>query len=156
MPLSTVRNRIRFYGEELLAPRPTSKQEDHLLSAAATAHSIYSQLPSIFKAAPRNPQAGGPPLVCCLRLLIQYIRSYPQYLKPFLQTPSRRIAPCRLSVTVYSTYSQLPSIFLHPQPEDTPCRVDRLPLIPDTILSHISKRWKITVTEPYTVEYNGL
>jgi hypothetical protein len=27
-----------------------------------------------------NPQAGGPPLVGCPRLLIQYIRSYPTYL----------------------------------------------------------------------------
>ena len=27
------RNRIRFYGEELLAPRPTPKLEDHPLSA---------------------------------------------------------------------------------------------------------------------------
>jgi hypothetical protein len=28
-----------------------------------------------------NPQAGGPPLVGCLRLLIQYICSYPPYLE---------------------------------------------------------------------------
>jgi hypothetical protein len=38
------RNMVTFYGEELLAPRPTPKQEDHLLSAvrdcifAATLH----------------------------------------------------------------------------------------------------------------------
>ena len=31
-----------------------------------------------------NPQAGGPPLVGCLRLLTQYIRSYPPYWRPFL------------------------------------------------------------------------
>ena len=31
-----------------------------------------------------NPQAGGPTLVGCLRLLIQYIRSYPPYRRPFL------------------------------------------------------------------------
>src|SRR5215469_15427868 len=48
-----------------------------------------------------NPQAGGPPLVGCPRLLIQYIRSYPPYRRPFLQ----------------------------PQPEDAPCRGDRDPLI---------------------------
>jgi hypothetical protein len=30
---------------------------------------------------PPNPQAGGPPTVSCLRLLIQYIRSYPPYLE---------------------------------------------------------------------------
>src|SRR5215469_2104980 len=48
-----------------------------------------------------NLQAGGPPLVGCPRLLIQYIRSYPLYRRPFL----------------------------HPQPEDAPCRGDRDPLI---------------------------
>ena len=47
-----------------------------------------------------NPQAGGPPLVGCPRLLIQFIRSYPPY---------RRL-------------------FLYPQPEDAPCRGDRDPL----------------------------
>jgi hypothetical protein len=46
-----------------------------------------------------NPQAGGPPLVGCPRLLIQFIHSYPPYRRPFL----------------------------HPQPEDTPCRGDRDP-----------------------------
>jgi len=44
-----------------------------------------------------SPQAGGPPIVCCLLLLIQYIRSYPPYWRPFV----------------------------HPQPEDAPCRGDR-------------------------------
>jgi hypothetical protein len=47
-----------------------------------------------------NPQAGGPPLVGCLRLLIQFIHSYPPYWRPFL----------------------------HPQPEDAPCRGDRDPV----------------------------
>ena len=47
-----------------------------------------------------NPQAGGPPLVGCPRLLIQFIRSYPPYWRPFL----------------------------YPQPEDAPCRGDRDPL----------------------------
>jgi hypothetical protein len=28
-----------------------------------------------------NPQAGEPPFVGCLRLFIQYIRSYPPYLE---------------------------------------------------------------------------
>jgi len=46
-----------------------------------------------------NPQAGGPPLVGCLRLLIQFIHRYPPYRRPFL----------------------------HPQPEDAPCRGDRDP-----------------------------
>ena len=48
-----------------------------------------------------NPQAGGPPLVGCPQLLIQFIRSSPPYRRPFL----------------------------HPQPEDAPCRGDRDPLI---------------------------
>jgi len=47
-----------------------------------------------------NPQAGGPPLVGCPRLLIQFIRSYPPHRRPFL----------------------------YPQPEDQPCRGDRDPL----------------------------
>jgi hypothetical protein len=46
-----------------------------------------------------NPQAGGPPLVDCPRLLIQFIHSYPPYRRPFL----------------------------HPQPKDAPCRGDRDP-----------------------------
>jgi len=54
-----------------------------------------------------NPQAGGPPLVGCPRLLIQFIRSYPPYQRPFF----------------------------HPQPEDAPCCGDRDPLITwDTVL----------------------
>jgi hypothetical protein len=48
-----------------------------------------------------NPQVGGPPLVSYPRLLIPYIRRYPPYWRPFL----------------------------HPQPEDAPCRGDRDPLI---------------------------
>ena len=46
-----------------------------------------------------NPQAGRPPLVCCPRLLIQFIHSYPPYQRTFLPT----------------------------QPEDAPCRGDRDP-----------------------------
>jgi len=48
-----------------------------------------------------NPQAGGPPLVGCPRLLIQHIRCYPLYWRSFL----------------------------HPQTEDAPWRGDRNPLI---------------------------
>ena len=54
---------IFFYGEELLAPRPTPKLEDHPLSAVQ-------------------------------RLLIQFIRSYPPYRRPFLH-PQTEDAPCR-------------------------------------------------------------
>ena len=48
-----------------------------------------------------NPQSGGPPLFGCLRLLVRYIRSYRPYWRPFL----------------------------HPHPEDAPCRRVRDPLI---------------------------
>ena len=48
-----------------------------------------------------TPQAGGPPLVDCPRLLIQCICSYPPYWR----------------------------LFLHQQPEDVPCCGDRDPLI---------------------------
>ena len=44
-----------------------------------------------------NPQAGGPPLVGCPRLFIQFIRRYPPYRRPFLYL----------------------------QPEDAPCHGDR-------------------------------
>jgi hypothetical protein len=60
------RNIILFYGEELLAPRPTRKQEDHPLSA------VRDCLFNVFAATLHN---WGP--------------------------------------------------FLHPQPEDAPCRGDR-------------------------------
>jgi len=53
-------NKIRFYGEEMLAPRLPPKLE--------------------------APQAGGPPLVVCPRLLIQYIWSYPPFWRPFLHS----------------------------------------------------------------------
>ena len=39
-------------------------------------------------------EAGEPPLVGCPRLLIQFIRSYPPYRRPFLQ-PHPEDAPCR-------------------------------------------------------------
>ena len=55
-----------------------------------------------------NPQAGGPPLVGCLRMLIQYIRSYPSHWRPFL----------------------------HPQPDDAPCRGDRLSTCTITYSQH--------------------
>jgi hypothetical protein len=58
-----------------------------------------------------NRRAGGPPLVGCMRLLSQYIRGNPPYWRPFL----------------------------HPQPEDAPCRGDR-PIKSNTI--------KLSLTTP--------
>jgi hypothetical protein len=49
------RNKVSFYGEELLA-------------------------------SPTKHQAGGPLLVGCPRLLIQYIRKYPPYWRPFFNS----------------------------------------------------------------------
>ena len=88
---------IRFYREELLAPPPTPKLEDHQLSA------VRNCLFRIFAATPccPPPEAGGPSLVGCPRLLIQYICSYPPYWTPLL----------------------------HPQPVDAPCRGDMDPLV---------------------------
>jgi len=56
-----------------------------------------------------KPHAGGPPLVDYPRLLIQYIRSYSPYWKPFLYL----------------------------QPEDVPYCGDRDPLIADYFLGNI-------------------
>jgi len=66
-----------------------------------------------------NPQAGGSPLVGCSRLLIQFIRSYPPYRRPFL----------------------------YPQPEDAPFRVDRDPLHGVKSLLELSHSNTYTVLE---------
>ena len=58
-----VRNMIQFYGEELLAHRPT-------------------------------PQSWMTTYFGCPRLLIQYIRTYLPYWRPFLR-PQNEDAPCR-------------------------------------------------------------
>ena len=58
-----------------------------------------------------NPQAGGPPIVGCPWLLIQYICSYPPYRRP--------------------------SLYL--QPEDVPCRGDRNPLHTYLVSRNISR-----------------
>jgi hypothetical protein len=46
---------------------------------------------------PPNLQAGGPPLVGCPRLLIQYIHSYPPYLEAF--SSIRNLRTCHAVVT---------------------------------------------------------
>ena len=55
---SLFRKRIRFYGEELLAPSPNPKLEGHPLSLSATVYSVYSQLPSILQAVPPSATWG--------------------------------------------------------------------------------------------------
>jgi hypothetical protein len=54
----------------------------------------------------RNPQAGGPPLVGCPRLLIQYARSCPPYCSPLLQ-PQPEDAPCRGDGPTYRRWIRL-------------------------------------------------
>jgi hypothetical protein len=44
----SVVTRLIFYGEELLAPRPVSKLEEHPLSVVRDSYSIYSQLFCMF------------------------------------------------------------------------------------------------------------
>ena len=70
-----------------------------------------------------NTQAGGPALVGYPRMLIQYIRSYCPYWRPFL----------------------------NPQPEDAPCRGDGDPIITENItyyngnygtIEHIEDGWR--------------
>ena len=63
-----------------------------------------------------NPQAGGPSLVGCPRLLIQFIHSYPPYWRSFL----------------------------HPQPEDAPCPGDKNPHS-WTKESILNVKWKFTL-----------
>ena len=45
-----------------------------------------------------NPQAGGPPLVGCPRLLIPFIRSYDPYRRPLLY-PQPEDAPCSVKTS---------------------------------------------------------
>jgi hypothetical protein len=67
--------------------------------------------------------AQPPPLVCCPRILIQYIRSYPPY------------------------YRQFP----HPQTEDAPCRGDRDPLIVGLDTSEMRKIFPLQTIEPQSL-----
>jgi hypothetical protein len=57
----TFRNRLIFYGEELLAPRITPSLEDHPCRLSATAYSVYSQLPSISVGRVLHPQPEDAP-----------------------------------------------------------------------------------------------
>ena len=86
-------------------------------SIVAYRQDLHSSFPSVSNIESRNfcifqnrnlsqPQAGGPPLVSCTRLLIQYVRSYPPYWRPFL----------------------------HPQPEDAPICGEWDPLITGIII----------------------
>jgi len=56
MQMYPIRNKASFYGEDLLAPRQTPSWRTIPCRLPTTAHSIYSQLPSILEAVP--PSAG--------------------------------------------------------------------------------------------------
>ena len=69
----------------------------------------------VFTSTSPNPQVGGPPLVGCPQRIVKYIRSYPPYWRPFL----------------------------HPQPEDAPCRGDRDPLIMGSVCISQWNHWEM-------------
>jgi hypothetical protein len=54
------RNKLIFYSEELLCPRPTPKLDDHPLSVVHD-YLIYSQLPSISSGRLFHPQPEDAP-----------------------------------------------------------------------------------------------
>jgi hypothetical protein len=57
-PREVFRNISSFYGEELLAPRPTPKLEDTPCRLSATAYSIHQQLLPILEAVPPSATWG--------------------------------------------------------------------------------------------------
>ena len=59
LTLRLFRSTIRFYSEELLAPRPTPKLDTTTFRWSATAYSTYLQLPSILVAVPTSATWGG-------------------------------------------------------------------------------------------------
>jgi hypothetical protein len=86
----------RIYGNRKFLTVPTSaRQRKHLSWVILNMHFLRR---GVVSTSP-NPQAGGPLLVGCPRLLIQFIHICPPYRRPFL----------------------------HPQTEDAPCRGDRDP-----------------------------
>ena len=74
-----------FYLQIVLSPEEASRLWVFL-------NSIFLR-GGVVSASPK-PQAGGPPVVGCPRLLIQFIRSYPPYRRPF-HHPQREDAPWR-------------------------------------------------------------
>jgi hypothetical protein len=68
--LLTFRNRVRVYGEELLAPRPTRKLEDHPLSA------VRESFFNIFAATLYICLVGIVVILCVFVVLCVYCSSY--------------------------------------------------------------------------------
>jgi len=105
--------------EPTIGPYPDADESSLCLSTLF----IYNPLTSINQVIPKNPK----PCVTFRKSWFLAARSC----QPLAKPPSWRATPCRLSATVYSIYSQVPSIcggpFLHPQLEDALCRGDREP-----------------------------
>jgi hypothetical protein len=102
-----------------------------ILSQLNPVHTPTSHLISLFRYLGRtNVSVNAQGSV--FEYFVTKIRSHSEELLAPSPTPSRRTTPCRLSVPAYSIYSQLSPYwrqFLHPQPEDAPCRGDRDPII---------------------------
>ena len=85
LSLWTFHNKICFYGDELLGPRPLFELEDHPLSAVRDYFfSIYSQLPSILEAVPtsatEDAQCCGDTDPSTFNIIAKYRRPYSAFL----------------------------------------------------------------------------
>ncbi|KAJ4436535.1 hypothetical protein ANN_16566 [Periplaneta americana] len=76
---------------------------------------IDQQIEAVVSPSP-NPQAGGPPLIGCPRLLIQYIHSYPPYLEAVFSIRNLRTRRAviwnkskfySITITISETYSRI-------------------------------------------------
>jgi hypothetical protein len=79
----------------LLHSLPISSKESIQVRGPAQHFVTYSFLRWWVVNPTGNPEVGGPPIVGCPQLLIQYIRSYPPYLEAVYSTPWGRAMPWR-------------------------------------------------------------
>ena len=75
-----------------------------------------------------DSQNGGPPFVCCPRLLIQFIRSYPPHRRPSL----------------------------HPKPDDAPCHGDRDPHSTTPSSTSTKVNYEDNIKKSRRLEYYGV
>jgi len=94
-----------FHSKFYFMPLHVSSISAHHQEVNIALHSLWCHHTYRWPSCARDghPLAGIPPLIGCPLVLIEYIRIYPPYWR----------------------------MFLHPQPEDLPCHVDRDPLIMD-------------------------
>ena len=88
---------VLFHGEELLAPRPTPKLEDHPLSAVQTAYSVYSELPSISEAVPPSRR------LCPVTEMCVFLGTalFPRLNAPYMETPHHTNLPSMTGKMAY-------------------------------------------------------